>query len=114
LGSVDGTELVPAGSLQAASGGDLTPGRQLISHDLGVPSFFSNLQYCGIFWPDFYTIRTAANTLICSPYQTLVDGMASQLRLQGAPVLEGASSLARWNPVLLQHRVSDLEAMNAG
>jgi hypothetical protein len=44
LGSVDGTELVPAGSLQAASGGDLTPGRQLISHDLGVSSFFSNLQ----------------------------------------------------------------------
>jgi hypothetical protein len=44
LGSVDGTELVPSGSLQAASGGDLTPGRQLISHDLGVPSFFSNLQ----------------------------------------------------------------------
>jgi hypothetical protein len=44
LGSVDGTELVPAGSLQAALGGDLTPGRQLISHDLGVPSFFSNLQ----------------------------------------------------------------------
>jgi hypothetical protein len=44
LGSVDGTELVPAGSLRAASGGDLTPGRQLISHDLGVPSFFSNLQ----------------------------------------------------------------------
>jgi hypothetical protein len=44
LGSVDGTELVPAGSLQASSGGDLTPGHQLISHDLGVPSFFSNLQ----------------------------------------------------------------------
>jgi hypothetical protein len=44
LGSVDGTELVPAGSLQAASGGDLAPGHQLISHDLGVPSFFSNLQ----------------------------------------------------------------------
>jgi hypothetical protein len=44
LGSVDGTELVPAGSLQAASGGGLTPGHQLISHDLGIPSFFSNLQ----------------------------------------------------------------------
>jgi hypothetical protein len=44
VGSVDGTELVPAGSLQAASGGGLTPGHQLISHDLGVPSFFSNLQ----------------------------------------------------------------------
>jgi hypothetical protein len=44
LGSVDGTELVPAGSLQAASGGDFMPGHQLISHDLGVPLFFSNLQ----------------------------------------------------------------------
>jgi hypothetical protein len=43
-----------------------------------------------------------------------VDGMASQLRLQGASVPEGASSLARWNPVLLQHRVSDLEETNAG
>ena len=44
LGSVDGTELVPAGSLQTASGGGLTSRHQLISHDLGVPSFFSNLQ----------------------------------------------------------------------
>jgi hypothetical protein len=44
LSSVDGTELVSAGLLQAASGGDLTPGRQSISNDLGVPSFFSNLQ----------------------------------------------------------------------
>jgi hypothetical protein len=43
-----------------------------------------------------------------------VDGMASQLRLQGASVPEGALSLSRWNPVLLQHRVSDLEATNAG
>jgi hypothetical protein len=44
LGSVDGTELIPAGSLQAASGGGLTSGYQLISPDLGIPSFFSNLQ----------------------------------------------------------------------
>jgi hypothetical protein len=44
LGSVDGTELIPAGSLQAALGGGLTPGYQLISPDLGIPSFFSNLQ----------------------------------------------------------------------
>jgi hypothetical protein len=51
---------------------------------------------------------------ICSQYQALVDGMASQLKLQGASVPEGASSLARWNPVLLQQRVSDLEAANAG
>jgi hypothetical protein len=39
--------------------------------------------------------------------------MASQLRLQGASVPEVASSLAHWNPVLLQHRVSDLEATTA-
>jgi hypothetical protein len=44
LGSVEGTELISAGSLQAASGGDLTPAYQLISPDLGIPSFFSNLQ----------------------------------------------------------------------
>jgi hypothetical protein len=44
LGSADDTELVPAGSLQVAPGGDPTPSHQLISHDLGVPSFFSNLQ----------------------------------------------------------------------
>jgi hypothetical protein len=40
--------------------------------------------------------------------------MASQLRLQGSSVLEGALSLARWNPVLFQQRVSDLEVTNAG
>jgi hypothetical protein len=40
--------------------------------------------------------------------------MASQLKLQGASVPEGALSLAHWNPVLLQQCVSDLEAANAG
>ena len=44
LGSVECTELVPTGLLQAASGGGLAPGYQLISPDLGIPSFFSNLQ----------------------------------------------------------------------
>jgi hypothetical protein len=44
LGSADDTELVPAGSLQVAPDGDPMPSHQLISHDLGVPSFFSNLQ----------------------------------------------------------------------
>jgi hypothetical protein len=44
LGSVEGAELISAGSLQAASGGGLTPAYQLISPDLGIPSFFSNLQ----------------------------------------------------------------------
>ena len=40
--------------------------------------------------------------------------MSSQLKLQGASVSEGAFSLVRWNPVLLQRRVSDLEAANTG
>ncbi|XP_020398512.1 uncharacterized protein [Zea mays] len=88
LGSADVTELVPAESLQVAPGGDPLPSHQLISHDLGVASFFSN-------------------------FQALVDEMSSRLRLQGASVPEGALSLARWNPVLLQRRVSDLEAANA-
>jgi hypothetical protein len=44
LGSAHDTELVPAGSLQVAPGGDPSSSHQLISHDLGVPSFFSNLQ----------------------------------------------------------------------
>jgi hypothetical protein len=44
LGSADDIESVPAGSLQAAPDGDPTPSHQLISHDFGIPSFFSNLQ----------------------------------------------------------------------
>jgi hypothetical protein len=44
LGSADDTELVPADSLQVAPGGDPSPSHQLISHNLGVPSFFFNLQ----------------------------------------------------------------------
>ena len=44
LGSADDTELVPAGSLQVAPDGDPTPSHRLISHDFGIPSFFSNLQ----------------------------------------------------------------------
>jgi hypothetical protein len=43
-GPDEGTELISTGLLQAASGGGLTPGYQLISPDLGIPSFFSNLQ----------------------------------------------------------------------
>jgi hypothetical protein len=44
LGSADDTELVPAESLQVAPGGDPLPSHELISHDLGVASFFSNFQ----------------------------------------------------------------------
>jgi hypothetical protein len=51
---------------------------------------------------------------IRSSFQALVDGMASQLKSQGASIPEVASSLERWNPVLLHRRVSELEATNAG
>jgi hypothetical protein len=44
FGFVEGTELIPTGPLLAASGGALVSGYQLISPDLGIPSFFSNLQ----------------------------------------------------------------------
>jgi hypothetical protein len=47
LGSPDDTDLVPADSLRVVPVGDPSSSRQLISHDLGVPSFFSNLQ---VFW----------------------------------------------------------------
>jgi hypothetical protein len=47
LGSADDTELVPVDSLRVVPVGDPSPSHQLISHDLGVPSFFSNLQ---VFW----------------------------------------------------------------
>jgi hypothetical protein len=52
--------------------------------------------------------------LICSSRQALVNGLASQLKTQGASTPEVASSLERWNPVLLRGRVSELEATNAG
>jgi hypothetical protein len=45
--SADDTDLVPTGALRVVPIGDPSSSRQLISHDLGVPSFFSNLQ---VFW----------------------------------------------------------------
>jgi hypothetical protein len=44
----------------------------------------------------------------------LVDGMAGQLRSQGASIPEGALSLTQWNPLLLQKQISDLKMTNAG
>jgi hypothetical protein len=49
----------------------------------------------------FYIAQTVDIMLICSSHQALVDGMASQLRLQGASIPGVASSLACWNPVSL-------------
>jgi hypothetical protein len=47
LASADDTELVPTDLLWVVPVGDPLSSHQLTSHDLGVPSFFSNLQ---IFW----------------------------------------------------------------
>jgi hypothetical protein len=43
LTSADGPELVAVDSLRVVPVGDPSPSHQLTSHDLGVPSFFSNL-----------------------------------------------------------------------
>jgi hypothetical protein len=59
LGSADVTELVPAESLQVAPSGDPLPSHQLISHDLGVASFFSNFQ---VFW--FLLVRLLPKQVI--------------------------------------------------
>jgi hypothetical protein len=47
LASVDDTELVPTDALRVVPVGDPSSSHQLTSHDLGVPSLFSNLQ---VFW----------------------------------------------------------------
>jgi hypothetical protein len=47
LASADDTELVPTDALRVVPVGDPSPSHQLTSHDLGVPSFYSNLQ---VFW----------------------------------------------------------------
>jgi hypothetical protein len=47
LASADDTELVPTDALRVVPVGDPSSRRQLTSRDLGVPSFFSNLQ---VFW----------------------------------------------------------------
>jgi hypothetical protein len=49
--SADDTDLVPTDVLQVVPVGDPSSSHQLISHDLGVPSFFSNLQVIW-FFPD--------------------------------------------------------------
>jgi hypothetical protein len=56
-GSVEGAELIPTIPLQTASGGDLAPGYQLISPDLGIPLFFSNLQVLCCFFGLTFTLH---------------------------------------------------------
>jgi hypothetical protein len=107
-------ELIPNDALQIASADIPSSSHQLASHDLGLPSFFSNLQVIWFFMIWLYSGRNIVFTLICFQYQALVDEMAGQLRSQGASVPERALSLMHWNPMLLQRRVSDLDTTNAG
>jgi hypothetical protein len=114
LTSADDTDLVPTDALRVVPVGDPSSSDQLTFHDLGVPSFFSNLQVTWFFLIWLYPGCDIVLTLICFRCQALVDEMAGQLRLQGVSVPERALSLSHWNPVLLQRWVSDLEMANAG
>ena len=109
-----GDELIPGDVLQIASVDIPSSSHHLASRDLGFPSFFSNLQVIRLFWFWQYSWQVAIFVLIYFQYQALVDGMAGQLRSQGASIPEGALFLSQWNPMLLQRQISDLKMTNAG
>jgi hypothetical protein len=69
-------ELIPNDALQIASADIPSSSHQLASHDLGLPSFFSNLQVIWLFLIWLYSGRNIVFTLICFQYQALVDEMA--------------------------------------
>jgi hypothetical protein len=94
-------ELIPGDVLQIALVDIPSSSYRVVSHDLGFPSFFSNLQVIWLFLFWLYSRQITVFVVICFQYQALVDGMAGQLRSQGASVLEGALSLTHWNPMLL-------------
>jgi hypothetical protein len=104
--------LIPDDALQIASVDIPSSSHQLASHDLGLPSFFSNLQV--IFLDS--AILQAKYCLYTHLFSIsgFVDELAGQLRSQGASVPEGALSLAHWNPMLLQRQISDLKMTNVG
>ncbi len=109
-----GVELIPGDVLQMAPVDIPSSSHHLASRDLGFPSFFSNLQVIQLFLFWQYSWQVTVFILICFQYQALVDGMASQLRSQGASIPEGALSLTQWNSLLLQKQISELEMTNAG
>jgi hypothetical protein len=121
-GALDARALIPAGdaelvsndALQTASVDDPSSSRQLASHDLGLPSFVSNLLVIWLFLISLCFRWNTVFALIRFQCQALVDEMAGQLWSQGASVPERALSLTHWNPVLLQRWISELEMMNAG
>jgi hypothetical protein len=97
-----GAEWIPADVLQIVPVDIPSSSHHLASRDLGFPLFFSNLQVIWLFLLWLYSRQITVFVLICFQYQALVDGMAGQLRSQGASVPEGALSLTHWNPMLLQ------------
>jgi hypothetical protein len=122
VGTPDAGVLMPAGDVELIPGDVLQnapvdiplSSHHLASHDLGFPSFFSNLQVIWLFLFWLYSRKITVFVLICFQYQALVDGMAGQLKSQGASVPEGALSLTQWNLMLLQRQISDLKMTNAG
>jgi hypothetical protein len=87
-GAPDARVLMPAGDvglipddvLQIAPVDVPSSSHHLASYDLGLPSFFSNLQVIWIFSIWIYSRQNAVFVLICFRYQALVDEMAGQLR----------------------------------
>mgnify|MGYP006934350017 CR=1 FL=1 len=65
LTSADDTDLVPTDALRVVPVGDPSSSHQLTSHDLGVPSFFSNLQVTWFFLIWLYPGCDIVLTLIC-------------------------------------------------
>jgi hypothetical protein len=76
-------ELIPDDALQIAPVDIPSSSHHLASHDLGFPSFFSNLQVIWLFPIWLYSRRNIVFALICFQYQALVNEMAGQLRSQG-------------------------------
>jgi hypothetical protein len=73
-------ELIPDDALQIDSVDIPSSSHQLASHDLELPSFFSNLQVIWLFPIRLYSKQNIVSTLICFQYQALVDEMVGQLR----------------------------------
>jgi hypothetical protein len=109
-----GAELIPGDVLQIAPVDIPSSSHHLASRELGFPLFFSNLQVIWLFLFWLYSRQITVFVLICFQYQALVDGMAGQLRSQGASVPEGALSLTPWNLMLLQRQIFDLKMTNVG
>jgi hypothetical protein len=122
IGAPDARVLMPAGDVELIPGDVLqiapvdipSSSHRLASRDLGFPSFFSNLQVIWLFLFWLYSWQITVIVLICFQYQALVDGMAGQLRSQGASIPKGALSLTQWNLLLLRKQISDLKMTNAG